>query len=154
MSKTLLTVDDSKASQRTLEKFVTLFKPCLADNIILLYVQKIEGQSVMDELLLSDSEMATLKESLQGTEHQEELDRKANKVLDYYRKSLAEHGLSPHKTIVKMGHPAEEIMNSAKEEGVSLIVMGSRSRRLHNLFMGSVSREVANNADVSILLIK
>jgi nucleotide-binding universal stress UspA family protein len=154
MTKTLLTVDDSKASQNTLNKFVSMFKPCLADSIILLYVEKIEGQSLMDELLLSDSEMATLKESLRDTDHQEKLDRKAAKVLDYCSKTLAEHGLVPQKTIIKEGHPAEEILKTAQEEEADLIVMGSRSRRLHNLFMGSVSREVANSADISIVLIK
>ena len=48
----------------------------------------------------------------------------------------------------------ERIVKAAIEEGVDMIVMGCRSSRMHNLFMGSVSREVTNNSEASVLLIK
>ena len=109
---------------------------------------------MMDDLLLSDSEMETLKESLEGTEFKENLDSKAQKIVAYFSDLMTQKGQAPAKSLIKIGHPAEEILNAAKEEEVDLIAIGSRSSRMHNLFMGSVSREVANNAPVSVLLIK
>ena len=35
-----------------------------------------------------------------------------------------------------------------------MIVMGSRGKRLQNLWMGSISREVANNSEVAVLIAK
>jgi nucleotide-binding universal stress UspA family protein len=154
MKNILLAVDDTKSSIRTCEILIDTLGGCLPENLVLLYVEKMEGGSVMDDLLLSDSEVSTLKESLQGTEYQEVLDKKAKKILAYFTDMLAAKGISSVKKIVREGHPAEEIMAAADEEQVDMIVMGSRSQRLHNIFMGSVSREVANNAKIPVLLLR
>jgi nucleotide-binding universal stress UspA family protein len=53
---------------------------------------------------------------------------------------------------VKEGHPSDEILETAKEEGVEMIIVGSRGRRQHSLMMGSVSREVANQAGIAVLI--
>jgi nucleotide-binding universal stress UspA family protein len=150
----LLAVDDTKSSVRTCEILIDIMGSCPPDNLIILYVEKIEGGSIMDDLLLSDSEMSTLKESLQGTEYQELLDQKAEKILTYFADLLAAKGFSSVIKCVREGHPAEEIMAVAREEKVDMIAMGSRGQRLHNLFMGSVSREVANKAEIPVLLLR
>ncbi|MDF1577390.1 MAG: universal stress protein [Desulfobulbales bacterium] len=154
MKNFLLAVDDTKSSIRTCEILIEVLGGCLPGQVVLLYVEKMEGGSVMDDLLLSDSEISTLKESLQGTEHQELMDKKARKILEYHAECLAEKGIHSVKKIIRAGHPAEEIMAVAEEEQVGLIVMGSRSQRLHNMVMGSVSREVANNAKIPVLLLR
>jgi len=154
MKKILVAVDDTKGSLQVIETTAKLF-PCVKpDTVVLLYVQKMEGKSVMDEMLLSDSEIQTLRESLQGTEYQEILDLKAGRIIDYYSKELRNRGITGIKTLTREEHPAEEILKAAEEEGVNLIIIGSRGKRLHNIFMGSVSREVANNAPVSVLIVK
>jgi nucleotide-binding universal stress UspA family protein len=107
----------------------------------------------MDDQLLSVSEMKTLKEVLEGTEYQEALDKKAQAILDYYKKAMEDRGVTGIRTIVRKGHPAEEILATAKEEGVEMIIIGSRGKRATHLFMGSVSREVANSATVPVLLV-
>ena len=154
MKNILLAVDDTKSSIRTCELLIDILGSCLPENLVLLYVEKIEGGSVMDDLLLSESEVKTLKESLQGTEHQELLDKKAAKIMAYFTGMLAGKGISSVKKLIREGHPAEEIMAAASEEKVDMIVMGSRSQRLHNLFMGSVSREVSNKAEIPVLLLR
>lgn len=154
MKKILVAVDDTKGSVKTVEGLLSLMETHAPSHIILLHVQKIEGKSMMDDLLLSNSEMETLKESLEGTEFKENLDSKAQKIVAYFSDLMTKKGQAPSKSLIKIGHPAEEILNAAREEEVDLIAIGSRSNRLHNLFMGSVSREVANNAPVSVLLIK
>jgi nucleotide-binding universal stress UspA family protein len=58
------------------------------------------------------------------------------------------------KTIIKSGHPADEILNAAREENAELIVLGSRGKRTSHMFMGSISREVANRSEIPVLLVK
>jgi len=58
------------------------------------------------------------------------------------------------RTVLRTGHPAEEILKASKEENVDMIFIGSRGHRVGRLLMGSVSREVANNAEMPVLLVK
>jgi nucleotide-binding universal stress UspA family protein len=154
MKKILIAVDDTKGTQNAFSA-CTIFCSCMRpESIILVYVEKLEGRSLMDDQLLSVSEMETLKEVLEGTEYQEALDKRANAIVDYYKKALEDRGLTGVRTIIKKGHPAEEILNTAKEEKVDLIIVGARGRRTSHLFMGSVSREVANTAEVPVLIVK
>ena len=156
MNKILLAVDDTKGSLSVVEILNSLLGDCVGGgvprNIILLYVERLEGPSVMGGLLLSSSETETLKESLQGTEYQEKLDRHADKVLGYFKDLLEKKGFSGVVPQVRQGHPAEEILKAAQENEVEMIIMGSRGKRLQNLWMGSISREVANNAKMAVLI--
>ena len=154
MQTVLLAVDETKGSLQTVEKMVELFSNCRPTNLVMVYVEKIEGKSLLDDLILSESEMQTLKESLAGSEYQKKMDEKAGKVVQYFSDALSNKGLPPNKVLIREGHPAEEILKAAKDEDAELIVVGSRSKRTRNLFMGSVSREVANNAEISVLVVK
>jgi nucleotide-binding universal stress UspA family protein len=80
------------------------------------------------------------------------MDQKAEKVLHYFKDLLEKYGFSGVVQLVRQGHPAEEILKAAQENEVELIIMGSRGKRLHNLWMGSISREVANNAKMAVLI--
>ena len=155
MNKILLAVDDTKSSIKIIDKMSEIFCTCMPREIVLLYVQKvISGGSVMDNLIVSNSEWETLKDSLEGTEYQDMRNKKAKKVMDYFCAHLDKMGITGIKPVVRKGHTAEEIINVSKEEEVDMIIMGCRSNRMHNLFMGSVSSEVTNNAEVSVLLVK
>jgi len=151
MKKVLIAVDESKGSQTTIDTFAGLFSCTQPETVVLLYIEKIEGKSLMDEML-GMAELSTLKEQLQGTAYQEALDKKALAVLEHFRQELSRKGVHGIKTVVKQGHPADEILAAAKEEGAEMIIVGSRGRRLHTFMMGSVSREVANRADVPVLI--
>jgi nucleotide-binding universal stress UspA family protein len=154
MKSILIAVDDTKSSKAAVfecaNNICNMIKP---DKVTLLYVEKFEGRSLMDEML-GDAEMSTLKEMLEGTEYKEKLDNKANAILDFHKKGLSENGITNIKTVVRTGHPAEEILSAVKEEGADMIIVGSRGKRSGKLFMGSVSREVANNAEVPVLIVK
>jgi len=154
MKKILIAVDDTKGTKNAFEKYVAACSCVRPESVILVYVEKLEGRSLMDDQLLSVSEMQTLKDVLEGTEYQEALDKKANAIVSYYKKKLEEGGVSGVKTVIRKGHPAEEILATAKEEGADMIVIGSRSRNTGYLFMGSVSREVANTSEIPVLLVK
>jgi nucleotide-binding universal stress UspA family protein len=58
-------------------------------------------------------------------------------------------------TILKEGRPADEIVKTAKEDCVDLIVMGSRGLGgVKQLFLGSVSDRVADEAPCPVLIVK
>jgi nucleotide-binding universal stress UspA family protein len=151
MKKVLLAVDDSKGSVTVIDRYHEVFGNNHPESVVLLYVEKIEGRSLMDEML-GEAEMETLKDELKGTRYQERLDRKAEAVIEYFRASLAEKGLTDVKTLIREGHPAEEIIRAAEEEGADLVIVGSKAARKRSILMGSVSREVANRAGMSVLI--
>jgi len=153
MKKILIAVDDSKGSEVAVSTFIDLFASNRSVSAILIYIEKIEGRSFMDDML-GEAEMSTLKEMLKGSEYKELLDKKAERIISYHRKILEESGITEITTLVRDGHPADEILGTAKEEGADMIIIGSRGKRMHNLFMGSVSREVSNRADIPVLLAK
>lgn len=153
MKNVLVAANNTKGAERAVTKFIDIFSSCHPETVVLLCVEKYDASFLMDEML-GDSEFSALKEALRGTEYQESLNRRAQKTVDYYKKFMENKGMTGIKTVIKIGHPAEEILNTAEEEDVDMIVMGSRGKRFEPLMMGSVSREVANSADLPVLLIK
>ena len=155
MKKILIAVDDTKATREIFSKCTEICKCMAPESIILLYVEKFEGRTLMTDML-SDAELTTLREVLEGTEYQKALDQKAERILGYYREALEQNQPVPKiTTMVKAGHPAEQIIETAKEEEVAMILIGSRGQRAGaRLIMGSVSREVANEADRPVLIVK
>jgi nucleotide-binding universal stress UspA family protein len=154
MKNVLIAVDDTRSSKAAVfectSNFCSRVNP---ETVTLLYVEKFEGRSLIDEML-GDAEMSTLKEVLEGTEYKQKLDEKANSVLDFHEKSLKDNGISGVRKVIRTGHPAEEILSAAKDEGADMIIVGSRGDRSGKIFMGSVSREVVNHADVPVLVVK
>jgi len=155
MKKILIAVDDTKATREIFSKCTKICKCMAPESIILLYVEKFEGRSFMTDVL-GDAELSTLQEVLEGTEYQEALDKKAETILGYYKNALEQNSPVPIvQTMVKGGHPAEQIVATAVEEDVSMILIGSKGKRSGvGLLMGSVSREVANTADRPVLIVK
>jgi nucleotide-binding universal stress UspA family protein len=153
MNRILIAVDDTKGSKNAFEMSSKVCSCIRPETIVLVYVEKFEGKSLIDDML-GDAEMSTLSEVLEGTEYQEALDKKAQKILNYYRTALASRGLDNVKSVIRKGHPAEEILKTVKEEKIDMIVIGSCGNRTSHLFMGSVSREVANSADVPVIIVK
>jgi len=154
MKKILIAVDDTKSTRDIFTKCTHVCKCMAPEELLLLYVEKFEGRSLIDAML-GDAELSTLKEVLEGTEYQEALDKKANTILNYYQKALEGNAPFPNvKALVKTGHPAEEILNTAQENDVDMILVGSKGKRGARWLMGSVSREVVNMAECPVLVVK
>jgi nucleotide-binding universal stress UspA family protein len=154
MKKILIAVDGTKGTKEVFGKTLQICKRIIPEQIILIYIEKLEASPLMD-VMLGDTELAELKESIEGTEFKEALDKKAKTILKYYRHILESTPTLPAvKTVIRTGHPAEEIIKGAESEGADLIVIASRGERIGRLHIGSVSREVANNASVPVLLVR
>jgi nucleotide-binding universal stress UspA family protein len=153
MKKILIAVDDTKGSNAAVNIFSNVYSCMRPETVVLLHVQKPEGRTLIDEML-GEPELSTLKEALRGSIVEDMLDRIANTILNSYKKILEDAGATGIKTVVKFGHPAEEILKTAKEEDVEMIIIGSRGKRAHGFLMGSVSREVANSSEIPVLIAK
>ncbi len=96
-------------------------------------------------------------ESLYFTEMDEVVDRASGnyeKLLAELAEKARQKGISI-KTKVAVGHPASSIMQTAREEGCDLIVMGHKGKSmLEGLLLGSVSRRVASGAHCSVMIVK
>lgn len=152
MKKVLVAVDSPKVSRGIMSVFHNLVSA--PENVVLLHVQQLEGNSMMTAML-GDAEMATLKESLRGTEHKDSLDRNAERVLAHYKNEFEQRGMTGVTTMVREGHPSEEILKAADEEGADLIIVAcSGKSRLERLVSGCASRHVERNAKVPVLIAK
>lgn len=152
MNKVLLAVDSTVGSKALLAVFKNLVRP--PEKIILLHVKQLEGNSMMIDML-SDSEISTLKDSMQGTERMAKLDERAERIISYYKKELENGGLVSVKSVIREGRPTEEILKVADEEGADLIIVGcSGKSRIQKFFTGCASKEVEKNAKVPVLVAK
>jgi nucleotide-binding universal stress UspA family protein len=153
MKRILLAVDETKGTKNAFYQYSNFCACMRPRSIVLVYVEKFEGKSLIDEML-GDAELSTLKEVLKGTAYQKALDKKAQTILKYYKAALETKGLTGIKTVIRKGHPADEILKTAKDVKADLIVIGSRGKRTTHLFMGSVSREVVDGAEIPVLIVK
>jgi nucleotide-binding universal stress UspA family protein len=152
MKKILIAADDTKGSLGVLDVFRNQVRP--PEEVILLHVQRILGRSLMGDML-GESEMSTLKEAVKDTEFQEELDRKAETVLSYYKKQLENSGLFKIRTMVRAGNVTEEILKVAEEEQVDLMIMGCNGKSgMDRLISGCVTRYVERKTDVPVMVAK
>ncbi|HEX7627398.1 MAG TPA: universal stress protein [Candidatus Methanoperedens sp.] len=74
------------------------------------------------------------------------------KVLDEVAEDGKKMGIEIQK-ILKLGSPAETILNVAKSLNVHTIVMGSEGKKgIKRVFLGSVAENVVRNAQCSVLV--
>jgi len=152
MKKVLLAVDDTKGAVRATEILIKFYSVAKPEHVVLVYVEKMLGRSLLGEALGCGPEMDEMKMALKDTDYQQILDKKAARIIAYYTKMLNDAGITAIKPVVKEGHPPDEILATAKEEATELIVLGSRGGRRHDFLIGSVSREVANTSPIPVLL--
>lgn len=92
--------------------------------------------------------------SLSGAEVDAAIERVSRSYLDQARKLVDERRLEI-RTAAKVGHAAEEIVEYAKNEGVDLVVMGSRGMTtFKGLLIGSVSDQVVHHSPCPVTVVR
>lgn len=87
-----------------------------------------------------------------STSEQSELIKYGEKILDEVAQDGKKMGIDTQK-ILKLGSPAETILNVAKSLKVHTIVMGSEGKKgLKRVLLGSVAENVVRNAECSVLV--
>ena len=125
MRKILLALDAAKGSDTCIRVCARIFGAEPPKSVILLHVQQPGGGPTLMHDRMSDTEIETLKEELSRTDAFEQQQRASKALLESHRKKLARSGIRATKMIVKTGHVAEEILNTAREERVELIIVGN-----------------------------
>ena len=150
MKKVLIAVDDTKGSKAVLSVFKNLVRP--PQEVLLLHVQRLEGKSLMIDML-GDAELSTLRESLRDTEYKEELDRKSEQILNYYKRELEDGGLISIRTMIRDGIEADEILKVAEDEKVDLIITGANENKgMMRIIAGCLPAEVERRSTVPVLV--
>ena len=76
------------------------------------------------------------------------------KSLEITKKALLEQGRQIESNLV-LGHPAEKIIEVAKKQNDSLIVIGAKGLRATlGIFLGGVVQQVAEHADLPVLVVR
>jgi nucleotide-binding universal stress UspA family protein len=140
MKKILIALDGSSNSMKALaqgKKIAAAFDA----NIILIYaVDTPIRTDLMERMYLETLEKASKEYG------QKVIDKALEELKDFSGKASG---------FVKVGNPAEIIINTASEENAELIVMGSRGLSgIERLMIGSISNKVLNNTDISVLIVK
>ncbi|HCX65538.1 MAG TPA: universal stress protein [Eubacteriaceae bacterium] len=61
----------------------------------------------------------------------------------------------PIKQMIKYGNPVSQIMETIKEEGIDMVIMGSHGHGfISGTIIGSVSQKVLHQAEIPVLIIK
>jgi len=152
MRKILLALDAAKGSDTCIKLCARIFAAAPPKSVILVHVQQPGGGPTLMHERMSDPEIETLKEELGRTEALEQLERKSRALLESHRKKLQRLGIRATKMIVRTGHVAEEILSTAREERVELIVIGNTRGAVARLMMGDIVKEIVHGAETPVLL--
>ena len=116
------------------------------------YVEEIVKTGCREVELIHVQEKARIEKYL--GHKLEEFNKIDAERLEMLRKKLLEKGAMNILLKIPYGNPTSEILNALKGGDYSLVVMGSQGRGfIQEIFLGSVSHNVARNAPVSVLLI-
>lgn len=120
------------------------------------------AMQLLNEFTSKDKEIVVLSVA-QPPEHAEIVETKAviDSATEYYKKefekilSLARKHNTEINTDIAVGHPADQIVRYASENGIDLIIMGQRGMsKIERWLLGSVSRRVATHATCPVVIVK
>lgn len=115
------------------------------------YVERLVEDGCKNVTLLHVQDKSKLEKHSQ--EKLNEFNRIDTERLEMHKERLIKSGATNVEIIIPFGNPTQEILNESKK-GFTLIVMGSQGRGFINeVFLGSISHNIARNSDTSVLLI-
>lgn len=136
----LIPVDGSENSKRALECAIDLAKRYSA-KLTVIHVVPLATAIVTGPEVLAVDVSRQLEES-------------GKNILALAMEVVRSAGLTEHSRMIQ-GRPGNEIVEVAEEEGIDLIVIGSRGLgAVARFFLGSVSDHVVHNACCPVMIIK
>ncbi|MGF7534720.1 universal stress protein [Bacillus mexicanus] len=146
-NKILVAIDGSDMSAKALDAAVHLANEQQAELSILhvgreavVTTSSLTGMTYVPEHFIEEIRGEVKKEGL--------------KILENAKENAAENDVQAE-TIYVNGEPAHEILNTAKERGISLIVVGSRGiSGLKEIMLGSVSHKVSQLSPCPVLIVR
>ena len=95
------------------------------------------------------------RELVQNPQRYEDLKEESRRIRDRQVEKIEASGGSVSNSHLAIGHPADQIIAYAQDEGVGLIVMGSRGLGgIRRALMGSVSDAVVRHAHCPVMIVR
>ena len=133
----LVATDGSEFSEAALEYAIDLAKKNYAELFIVYVVP-----------------LAPLGSAWEDDRIREKLRQEGEEILKKAKEKVKRKGRMAE-IILKEGVPSEEILKTAKEKNVDLIVMGSHGRtKLQKIILGSVAERVIGGAHCPVMVLK
>jgi nucleotide-binding universal stress UspA family protein len=124
------------------------------DEIIEHTLDLVDGRSIeVIGLYIADTSAPFLTPSKVKQMMVNELKSRGKEVLDSMRQEFENAGLN-FKPMLIEGDPAEKIVETAEEENVDVIIMGTGKSKIDKHLLGSVSEKVVHSAPCTVLLIR
>lgn len=140
--KLLATTDGSEDAKRAIERAGELAQALGAD-VLVLTVSRPLSFAVYGPVVLLDEGM-----------HEDPPRQEAEAFLEEAAALLRRRGVAVE-TLWLKGHPADRIVETARQRAIDLIVIGAHGRsRIERFLMGSVSSQVVAHAPCSVLVVK
>ena len=149
IERLLVPVDGSEHANRAVDLAGDLATKYAA-RVTLLHVMTNAGSSRVPEGLsaLQEIEHVTLTES-------DMLRSVANEILEAASKRARDQGVAEIETEIRVGDPAQSIIDYARQHDFDLVVMGRRGLGdLKGLLLGSVTHKVAQLTECACLTVK
>lgn len=147
IKKILVAFDGSQSADRALDFALDLAEKYSAEIMILNVFDVPNPSLVMRGMVFAPESTEKYIEELRGSH--------GKILLEAFKKSKK---FSPKIKVSKKlleGRPADKIVETAREEGFDLIVLGSRGLGgIKEVFLGSVSDRVADEAPCPVLIVK
>lgn len=142
--KILVPLDGSAYSEEVIK-----YASCLAEKI----GAEMIVMHAVEPFTKKTTALSQLKDVM--VEQTNDLLKQAGEETIAHAKTIAADFKGAVKYIIKIGNPADEIVKTAKEEGCSLIVIGSRGMNpVEQFLLGSVSSKVSMYAHIPVLIVK
>jgi nucleotide-binding universal stress UspA family protein len=112
------------------------------------------GANVVALYIIDTSSFISLPENYMWENVRELLEKEGKKAVDFVKKTAKKQKVKVE-TMIKEGSPSKEIVNTASEEKMDLIIMGTAGRTgLDKFFLGSISEKVLRSASTAVMIIK
>lgn len=149
--KILVPLDGSEPSSKALEYGINVAKK-FGSEIILLHIYSRAVPFVTPEAgALPTPTVASAEITAEVIEAAKRI---GNKILAEAKHTVEKQKI-PVKAVLKEGDAVHEIVRTAKEEKIDLIVMGARGvSRIKELLLGSVSHGVCRKTPCSVMIVK
>lgn len=144
--KILFAYDGSKGAERALAKAIDMAKLTDAQLIVL---------TVYRHHSMLEASLSMVRGAVErGGNLDNEMRAVAREAADYAKKQVATAGHAKVSAFIKAGQPARTIIQTAKEKGCDLIIIGSRGLgATEGYLLGSVSHKVTGLANCPVMVV-
>jgi len=148
MKKVLIAIDESPIAQKIAKTGHALAKAMDAQTILLHVVSDVPFYSSLNYSPVIS--LDGLNNAIESVTWQQ-LEEVASNYLDNLKEVLGGQNIE---TLVKQGDFGNTILETAKEEGVNIIVMGTHNRRgLEKILVGSVAQKVLRHSLIPLFIV-